>query len=354
MVLKFNNLFLLLLVFIPISWFCQFFTGNSVLIFASVLMALIPLAYLIGHSTKEIALQTNSRFTGLINATFGNLIELIIAVLALSNGLIALVQASIVGSIIGNILLLIGLSVFFGGTRHKEQKFDSKSVGVSATMLIIAIAGLAIPTALSFTKATSLASNQTISLVVGAVLAVTYIAGLVFSFFTHKDFFDISDNIKAAKEKPTMSRKHALLVLFAATIMVAIESEFLVHSVQTVATTMGLTETFIGIVLISIVTNVAENASSIYFALQNKIDIAIEIGLNSAIQIALFVVPILVIISQIMNFGFTLVFSVFEIIAMFLAVMLINYLSSDGKCNWLEGIQLLAVYLIIITAFYFV
>jgi len=350
---RINKFFFLLLAFIPISWFFALFTTDLTLTFITSIIALIPLARLIGYATKEIALQVNPAFSGLVNATFGNAIELIIAFFALSNGLITLVQASIVGSIIGNILLLIGLSVFVGGTKFKEQKFNKTSVGVSSTMLIIAITGLAIPTAFALTSTPSELQVQELSEIVAIVLATTYIAGLVFSFITHKDLFDASDEIKATKEKSTLSIKNAAIILLFTTIVVAFESDFLVRGVEAAAANMGLTQMFIGVVLIAIVTNIAEKATSIYFSLQNKIDISIEIGLSSAIQIALFVVPILVIISHFLNFKFSLIFSVFEVIGMFLAVMIINHLSADGKCNWLEGIQLIAVYLIIITAFYF-
>ncbi|VVB76060.1 Sodium/calcium exchanger protein [uncultured archaeon] len=348
-----NRIFLALLLFIPLSWYFAF-TGNSMLTFITSILAIIPLARIIGHATKEIALQANPTFGGLINATFGNVIELMIAFLALSKGLIDLVEASIIGSIIGNILLLIGLSLFVGGLKHKEQKFNQNSVGVSSTMLIIAIAGLAIPTAFSLTGHATGAQIQIISEIVAVVLALTYIAGLIFSFKTHKHLFDASDDIKAAKEKPTISMQKAALILLIATIAVAFESEFLVSQVEQIALSIGITQMFIGVVIIAIVTNIAEKANSVHFAIQNKIDLSIEIGLSSAIQIALFVVPVLVLVSHFLNYQFTLIFSVFEIIAMFLAVMIVNYLSADGKCNWLEGIQLIAVYLIIITAFYFI
>ena len=344
----------LLLAFIPISWALALFTDLSTFTFFASIIALIPLARIIGLATTELALQVNPTFSGLINATFGNAIELIIAFIALSRGLTVLVEASIVGSILANILLLTGLSIFFGGLKYKEQIFNKKSIGVSSTMLIIAIAGLAIPTAFALTNEASAFEVQMISEIVAIVLACVYIAGLVFSFKTHKDLFDASDEIKATHEKPVMTVKFAALLIMAATVFVAFESEFLVTEVQTVALEVGLTEAFIGVVLIAIVTNIAEKASAVYFALKNKIDISIEIGLSSAIQIALFVVPILVIASRFLGFHFSLIFSVFEIVSIFLAVMIVNYLSADGKCNWLEGLQLISVYLIIVAAFYFI
>jgi Ca2+:H+ antiporter len=166
--------------------------------------------------------------------------------------------------------------------------------------------------------------------------------------------FDASDEIKAAHEKPSITKKAAALILLCSTIVVAVESELLVKNIEQAALAIGLTQTFIGVVVIAIITNIAEQANAIHFSLENKLDISLEIGLSSAIQIALFVVPILVLASQLFNFGFSLVFSMFEIISMVFAVMIVNYLSADGKCNWLEGAQLMTVYLIIAIAFYFI
>jgi Ca2+:H+ antiporter len=343
-----------MLLFIPVSFYFAFFTQDKTITFITTIFAIVPLARIIGYATREIALQTNPTLGGLVNATFGNAIELIIAILALSRGLIRVVQASIIGSIIGNLLLLIGLSVFVGGIKYKEQKFNKDSVGVSSTMLIIAVAGLAIPSVYALTVKPDIHQVSMLSDAVAIVLALTYLASLVFSLITHKHLFDASDEIKATHHLPTITKKGAYIILFLTTIVVAIESELMVRVVSDAALNLGLTQTFIGIVVIAIITNIAEKANAIHFALDNKIDIGLEIGLSSAIQIALFVVPILVLLSQLFNYGFSLVFSMFEIIAVVFAVMIVNYLSSDGRCNWLEGVQLIAVYSIIAIAFYFV
>jgi Ca2+:H+ antiporter len=356
MMRKIEKIFVWFLVFIPISYYFGFFTTDSMLTFITSILAIIALARVIGYATNQIVLQTNPMVGGLANATFGNMIELIIAILALRVGLIELVQASIVGSIIGNILLLMGLSVLFGGLRYKEQKFNKTSIGISSTMLIIAVAGLTIPTAYSI--ATGLGSSsvqvQMVSNAVALVLAITYVAGLVFAFFTHKHLFDSSDEIKSAREAPSMGIRKAVLILLVAVVLVSIDSEFLVTEFQQVSSTIGLTQTFVGVVVIAIITNIAEKVNAIHFAMRDKLDIALEIGLSSAIQIALIVVPLLVVISQLFNLGFSLVFPVFEIIGVIFAVMIVNYLSADGKCNWLEGVQLLSVYFILIVAFYFI
>lgn len=346
--------FIWLLAFIPLSYGFGFFTEDLTATFVTAAVAIVPLARIIGHATKEITLQTNPAFGGLVNATFGNLIELIIAFLAIRRGLLSVVQASIIGSIIGNILLLTGLSIFCGGIQYKEQTFNKESVGVSSTMLIIAVVGLTLPTVYSLTVEGGQGQVRVLSDAVAVVLASVYFAGLIFAFFTHKHLFDASDEIKATAEKPTISVRRASLILLVATAAVAVDSELLVRGIEQASRTLGLTQTFVGAVVIAIITNVAEKANAIRFSLQNKIDVSLEIGLSSAIQIALFVVPTLILVSDICGYNFNLVFSTFESIAMVFAVMIVNYLSADGKCNWLEGIQLISVYLIIAIAFFFI
>ncbi len=349
-----EKVFLYLSLFIPASWLFSLLDLDKTIIFVSSVLAVIPLARVIGYATKELALQTNPAVGGLVNATFGNAIELFIAILALRKGLLELVRASIVGSIIGNILLLTGLSVFFGGIKYREQRFNQSSIGVSSTMLIIMVVGLAIPSVYSLAVKGKATQVQFLSDSVAIILALIYLAGIVFAFFTHKHLFDASDEVKATQESPSISKMGAMWILLVATLVVAVESELLAGTVEEAARSIGLSHTFIGIVVIAIITNIAEKANAIHFALQDKLDISLEIGLSSAIQIALFVVPILVFVSQIFNFGFNLVFSMFETAAILFAVMIVNYLSADGKCHWLEGAQLITVYLIIAIAFFFV
>jgi len=351
--LRIGKTFYFLLIFIPISIFFALFTENKTLTFITAILSIIPLARILGYATKEISLQTNPTVSGLVSATFGNAIELIIAVIALKNGLIDVVKASLIGSIVGNILLLVGLSVLFGGLRYKHQRFNNETIAVSSTMLIIVVAGLSIPSAYAFLKPHD-SNNQNLSIAVAIVMALIYVAGLVFSLLTHKDLFDASDEMKATNERPTMSRRLAALILLLTMIVVAVESEFLVRGIEGAASTMHISLIFIGVVVIAIITNIAEKSTAVHFALENKLDVSIEIGLSSAIQIALFVVPILMLISQVLNFGFSLVFTPFEILSVVLAVMIVNYLSADGRCNWLEGAQLISVYLIIAIAFFFI
>jgi Ca2+:H+ antiporter len=351
--LRIGKIFYVLLVFIPLSFVSAFVVKNDTFTFATCILAIVPLARIMGYVTKEISLQVNPTMSGLLSATFGNAIELIIAVFALQAGLISVVQASIIGSIIGNILLLVGLSLFAGGLRYKNQRFNNETIAVSSTMLIIVVAGLAIPSVYYYLNPNS-HNIKEISESVAVVMTLIYLAGLVFSLRTHRDLFDASDEMKATHERPTMSKRLAASILFIAVVIVAMISEFLVHAIETAAVTIGITQIFIGIVIIAIITNIAEKSTAVHFALENKLDVSIEIGLSSAIQIALFVIPILMLISQIFNFGFSLVFTPFEILAVMLAVLIVNYISADGRCNWLEGAQLISVYCIIAIAFFFV
>ena len=208
-----NKIFYWMLLFTPISLYLGFFTQYDVLTFITAILAIVPLAAIIGFATKDIVLQSSPTIGGLLNATFGNAIELIIAILALSQGLVEIVRASIIGSILGNLLLLIGLSIFFGGLKYKEQRFNKMSAGVSSTMLIIAVAALAIPTFFSLTTKTAPGQIQILSDVLAGVMALIYLAGLFFALFTHKHLFDASDEIQSSHDKALLSPKKAMMIL---------------------------------------------------------------------------------------------------------------------------------------------
>jgi Ca2+:H+ antiporter len=322
-------------------------------VFAITALALVPIARFIGRATSDLALRANPTVAGLLAATFGNMIELVIAGLALQKGLVEVVKASIVGSIVGNILLLIGLSMFAGGLRYRDQTFNRESAGVSSTMLIIAVTGLSVPTV--FLKTSPQVGERdlpVLSAIVCAVLAATYVCGLVFTFKTHRQLFDVTDEMREAREQPAWSARKAGVVLALATLAAAVESEALVAVIEPAGKALGLGQLFIGVVIIAVVTNVAENTTAILYALRDNVNLAIEIGTSSAIQIALFVVPILVGVGAVVGTPFTLDFTLLEVAAMMFAVMIVNYLSADGRCNWLEGVQLLAVYTVLAAGFF--
>ena len=348
-----DRFFAALLVFVPLSIACRLAAMPPGVVFGSAALALVPLARFLGRATSDLALRANPTVAGLLAATFGNLIELVIAGFALKQGLVDVVKASIVGSIVGNILLLIGLSMFAGGLRYRDQSFNRESAGVSSTMLIIAVTGLSMPTV--FLKASPQLDPRdlpVLSAIVCSVLAATYICGLVFAFKTHRHLFDITDEMREAREQPQWSERKAMVVLALATIGAAVEAETLVAMIEPAGKALGLSQLFIGVVIIAIVTNIAEKTTAILYALRDNVNLAIEIGTSSAIQIALFVVPILVVVGAAVGTPFTLDFSLLEVAAMMFAVMIVNYLSADGRCNWLEGVQLLAVYAVLAAGFF--
>ncbi|MEW6359377.1 MAG: calcium/proton exchanger [Planctomycetota bacterium] len=341
-----------LLWLVPISILCHLLGAGDIVIFIVSIFALVPLARYIARATESAALQSNHTIGGLLNATFGNLIELFIAIFALRRGLVEVVKASIIGSIVENVLLLIGVSMFFGGLKYSEQRFNRYSAGVSSTMLIICTVGLAIPSV--YAKACGGAHMQTISSVVSAVLAAIYLCGLVFALVTHRHLFDTTDEMRAIKERPEWPLRKAVLILAVMTMACAYESGLMVSRLEAGIQFFGFTHAFVGAVIVAILTNVAEKTNAVIFARKNLVNLSIEIGTSSAIQIALFVVPILVFAGVVVRQPFFLDFTTFQLLAMVFAVTILNSLAPDGRCNWLEGSQLIAVYLIIATVFYFI
>jgi Ca2+:H+ antiporter len=348
-----DRLFQALLLLIPVAFSCRLLGAPPAVVFVVSALALAPLAHFLGRATSDLALRANDTVAALLAATFGNLIELVIAGLALHEGLVDVVKASIVGSIMGNILLLMGLSMLAGGLRYRDQTFNRESAGVSSTMLIISVTGLSMPTI--FLKTSPQFAERglpLLSVIVCVVLAVTYVCGLLFAFKTHRHLFDVTDEMREAREQPQWSVRVAGTILGLATLAAAVLAEMLVAVIEPAGHALGLGQVFIGVVIIAIVTNVAEKTTAILYALRNNVNLAIEIGTSSAIQIALFVVPILVVVGALVGTPFTLEFTLLEVAAMMFAVMIVNYLSADGRCNWLEGVQLLAVYTVLAAGFF--
>ena len=335
------------LVFIPVSIVLNLVNANPILVAIAAILAIIPLTTFIARATQDLSSRSGTIVGSLMNATFGNAIEFLIAVFALRAGLVEVVRASIIGSIMINILLLIGLSMFFGGLRFKEQTFNRESAGVSSTMLLIAVAGLVLPTLYSIiTNKSAVIMSQAVSITLGIV----YLISLFFVLFTHRFLFIARRDIS---EQAVWGRNIALVVLLVSVGFAAWESEILINVVQPVLNATGLRQDFIGLVVVAIITNVPEHIAAVKFGMRDNITLSMEIGMNSAIQIALFVVPLLVFIAPLMGASLTLAFAPFQMIALVLGVLIINHLGSDGICNWLEGVQLVAVYILIAIAFYF-
>ena len=350
-----------LLVFVPIAVVLNLFGANHLILFAMAIIGLIPLAKLIGDSTEHLATHYGATLGSLLNVTFGNAAEIIICVVAINAGLIELVKASITGSILGNIMLIFGLSLIAGGVKHKEQIFNRENAGLQSSLIFLAIIGLAIPTILSTTvlKPIDLVNQlklQILSDVLAIVLICVYVAGILFTFFTHKHLFVAPGGAEEVLEQNhnRWSKRKSFLILGASMVGVVAVSEILVGSVEETSKQFGFGELFVGAIIVGIVGNAAEHSSAILLARKGKIDLSIGIAAGSGTQIALFVVPFLVMVGIILGQPFTLEFTLYELATLFLAAIIMNLIAHDGKSNWFEGIMLTAVYLIIAIGFYFI
>lgn len=338
------------LVFIPISFIGEFIHLPPTVMFILSALSIIPLAGLMGEATEEISFYSGPKIGGFLNATFGNATELIISFFALKAGLFDVVKSSIAGSVIGNILLVLGASMLFGGIKHKNQKFNQKVVEVSSSMLLFAVIGLCIPAVFTHTIDPALLNTkyEGLSIVVAVVMFIIYILSLFFSFYTHKDIYSIDHEGEGTAK---WSLKKSIAVLAIATVLIAIESEFLVSGIEAITVTLGLSEFFVGMILIPIIGNAAEHSTAVIMAMKNKMDVAVEIAVGSSLQIILFVAPLLVFLSLLFT-PMSIVFNPFELVSIIFAVLIVNRVASDGESNWLEGVQLLSVYFIIAAGFF--
>ena len=348
-----------LLIFAPIAAGLEFVQADHLVLFVVSAIALVPLAKLIGDSTEHLSTQYGPTAGSLLNVTFGNAAEIIIAVTAISAGLLDLVKASITGAIIGNILLILGLSIIAGGFRYKEQSFSRENIGVQSSMLFLAIIGLAVPTILATTILSTSENQGQVQLMSDAlaiILLIVYILGIVFTFITHKHLFTPPETAEGMQEShgAHWSKKKSFLFLAASMAGVIVVSEILVASVETTGKELGFGQLFVGAVIVGIVGNAAEHSSAILLSLKGKIELSIGIAAGSGTQIALFVVPILVFAGIAMGQPFTLVFTLLELATIFLAAIILNLIVHDGRSNWFEGVMLTAVYIIIAIAFFFV
>ena len=339
-----------MLIFIPISFIAEFMHASPSIMFVLAAFSIIPLAGLMGEGTEEISFYSGPKIGGFLNGTFGNATELIISFFALKQGLFEVVKSSVAGAVIGNVLLVLGASMLAGGLKHKTQKFNKKVVEVSASMLLFAVVGLCIPALFTHTVDPSLLNTryEGLSIVVAIVMITIYILSLIFSFFTHKDIYIVNSEEEISAK---WSLKKAILILIISTILIAIESELLVSGIEDITKSLGLSEFFVGIIIIPIIGNAAEHSTGVVMALKNKMDVALEIAIGSSLQIILFVAPVLIFISLLFT-PMSIVFNEFELIALIVAVLIVNRVSNDGESNWLEGVQLLAVYLIIAASFF--
>jgi Ca2+:H+ antiporter len=351
---RFRPIFLLL-GFVPAGLILHAVHAPAPWVFAASALAILPLAALMGEATEHLAGKMGSGIGGLLNATFGNAAELIIALIALRAGLYDVVKASITGSIIGNILLVLGLAILAGGIKHQRQTFNRTSAGIGATLLVLSAIGLVVPAIFHhLVRGTEAAREHRMSLEIAVVLFAIYIASLLFSLKTHRHLYTgehVGEGHEAGSRAWTVKKSTIMLAL--ATVGVAVMSEALVGAVSETAAAFGFTEVFVGVILVAIVGNAAEHSTAVLVAMKNQMDLAVNIAIGSSIQVALFVAPVLVFASYALGKPMDLVFSTFEVLAVTIAAGVATLVAMDGESNWMEGAQLLGVYVILALAFYF-
>jgi Ca2+:H+ antiporter len=348
-----------LLIAAPLAVVGDFLSWPSPVIFGLSALGVIPLAGLIGVATEELSARIGPKYGGLLNATFGNAAELIITVLAIRQGLLLLVKASITGSIIGNSLLVLGLSLLWGGAKHGWQRFDEHEARHHVTLMVLAIAGLFLP-AMFATAQPDHWIVEEVSLLVAGILLLTYVAYLVFSLFGSASTPGADDpvamspaHVEAIHHEPTWSMRTALIVLAVATGATVVVSELLVRTVEPVTHQLGWSEFFVGIIIVPLIGNAAEHFSAVVFAGKNRVDVTMAIAAGSSSQIALFVAPVLVFLSLALGHPMDLVFDRMELLVLGLTTAIFAFVALDGRSNWLEGAQLLALYVIIAVVFFF-
>lgn len=340
-----------LLIFVPLALALDWAEAPEPWVFGAAALAIVPLSGVLGRATEELAAHAGPAVGGLLNATLGNAAELVIAVFALRAGLVDLVKASLTGSILGNLLLILGLSLLWGGLRHPRQRFNRRAAGMNAAMLILAVVGLVVPAAFAFTHpAASGATLTHLSEWVAVFLIAVYGLGLVFALKTHRNAVG---GTGSEHEAPQWTLRRALLVLAGSAAFIGWMSEVLVGATEATLAGLKLSELFVGIIIVPLIGNAAEHATAVVSARKNQMDLALGIAIGSSTQIALLVAPLLVFASLILGHPMDFVFTAFEVTAVALAVGVVAILSLDGESNWLEGAQLLAVYGILAVAFFF-
>jgi Ca2+:H+ antiporter len=345
-----------LLIFVPVAIGLEFFKPEAhTYIFIAACLSIVPIAGWLGHATEEIAHHAGEGIGGLLNATFGNAAELIIALAAVQKGLYDVVKASLTGSLIGNILLVFGASAFAGGLRYKAQRFNSTASSAQAVLLTLASIGLIMPAAFHHLRSSGGPSlENSLGLEISIVLLLAYGAHLAFSVHTHKALFRGKPAAAGEEHGTPWSLRKAVLILAAATALIAWISEILVGSVQEAAAAFGMSKIFVGVIVVAIIGNAAEHSTAIHAAVKDRMDLSFGIAVGSSLQIALFVAPLLVILSHFVGpRPMDLAFTPAEVLAIFVSVLITGQVAADGETNWLEGVQLLATYLILAMVFYF-
>jgi Ca2+:H+ antiporter len=352
------KLLLALLLFVPAAIGAELAHAPAVVVFALSALAIVPLSGFLGRATEEIASHTGPTLGGLLNATLGNLAELIIAILALRAGLVDLVKASITGSILGNLLLVLGAAQLAGGLRHKVQRFSSALAGLSISLLVMAVIGLVIPALFHATHTDPTRDlTRRVSIGVAGLLIVGYALSLVYSMWTHKSVFgearDVAHESHEPGHAPGWSPTRATVVLVTSAGFIGWLSEILVGSTEEAIKHVGMSEIFIGLIVVPIIGNAAEHSSAILMAMKNRMDLAVSIAVGSSAQVALLIAPVLVFVGLAFGKPMDLAFSTFEVVSVALAVAVAATVVRDAESNWLEGAFLLLVYGMLAVAFFY-
>jgi len=345
-----QTFFLVLLLFIPITIVGSSLNFAPTWLFCLSAIAIIPLAKFIGDATEELSARSGPAIGGLLNATFGNATELLIGTFALREGLIEVVKASITGSLIGNLLLVLGTAIFAGGTRSKTLTFNRSAAQASSSTLLLAVIAMTMP-AIFFQTSPSAerpVTTEYLSLCVSVLMIMSYFASLWFALRTHSHFY----LAEMERYEAEWSVRKGIIILMLATVAVGWISDVLVRAIEPVALRFGLTQLFIGVVIVAVVGNAAEHTSAVVMAAKNRMDLTLQITIGSATQIVMFVAPVLVLTSILFAKPMNLVFNTFELVAIILSVLIVNQVVGDGESNWFEGLQLLLAYAIIGVAFF--
>jgi Ca2+:H+ antiporter len=348
-----------MLVFVPVSFWLGLTHAAPTAVFVVSCLAVLPLAGLMGESTEHLGHHTGPAIGGLLNATFGNAAELIIGFMALRAGETEIVKASLTGSILGNMLMVLGLAMFVGGLKHKELRFSRMAAETGSGMMVLATVALVIPAIYaSVTHHREPEHLEAISLDISIVLILTYVASLLFSLWTHEQLFappaDAAGSAASDPREKPWSLGRSLGVLLASAVLIGFVSELLVGAIHAAGESLGLGKVFMGVVVIAVIGNAAEHSTAVLMAAKNKMDLAFGIAMGSSMQIALFVAPVLVIAGHAIGRPLGLEFTLLEVAGVMLSVMAVAQLASDGRTNWFEGVQLLAIYAILAVAFFYI
>jgi Ca2+:H+ antiporter len=343
-----------LLIFVPVTVVLELLRADPLLVFVSSGLAIIPLAGLLGRATEHLTTHVGAGIGALLNASLGNAAELIIALVAMREGLHDVVKASLTGSIIGNILLVLGVAMFAGGLKYERQKFNQTASGMGASLLLLAAVGLIIPALFHFTAADrGVAIERELSLTISLVLFAIYVASLLFTLKTHRHLYAGEAHNAADLGEQPWTRGVSITVLTVVTCLVALMSEMLVGALEPAAHQLGLTQVFVGVILVALVGNAAEHSTAVMVAVKNKMDLAYGIAVGSSLQIALLVAPVLVFASYLFGTPLDLIFTPFEVAAVTISVLSVGLVAMDGESNWMEGVMLVGVYLMLAIAFFF-